>query len=147
MKRITEKRGGVSDGALAQLDETSSSPSSSSSSGNRAPTAAPEQEQWDPLGMFSGMVSGLSGMVSGTSAGGPRTPTGSRRPSSEIPKRSEKASTDLTDLSEKLSRLAELRATGVLSEAEFDDEAARLLAFSGREGVVLFQVRSRMAPL
>ena len=144
MKRITEKRGGVSDGALAQLDETSSSPSSSSSSGNKAPTAAPE----DPLReMFSGMVSVLSGMVSGTSAGGPRTPTGSHRPSSEIPKRSEKASTDLTDLSEKLSRLAELRATGVLSEAEFDDEAARLLAFSGREGVVLFQVRSRMAPL
>ena len=134
----------VSDGALAQLDETSSSPSSSSSSGNRAPTAAPE----DPLReMFGGMVSVLSGMVSGTSAGGPRTPTGSRRPSSEIPKRSEKASTDLTDLSEKLSRLAELRTTGALSEAEFDDEAARLLAFSGREGVVLFQVRSRMAPL
>ena len=52
-----------------------------------------------------------------------------------------------SDLSEKLSRLAELRGTGAVSEAEFDAEAARLLASSGTDRVVLFQVRSRMAPL
>jgi hypothetical protein len=46
-----------------------------------------------------------------------------------------------------LSRLAQRRGAGALSEAEFDAEAARLLASSGADHIVLFQVRSRMAPL